>query len=71
MVSFKWDADMAKEVWQEEAMEKGVKKGMEKGMEKATEKTALEMLRNKLDINLIKKCTNLSLNRITELSKML
>ena len=55
----------------EEGLKEGIEKGIEKGMEKATEKTALEMLRNKLDKNLIQKCTNLSLKRIAELSKML
>ena len=54
-----------------EGIEEGMKKGLEKGMAKATEKTAMEMLRNKLDIELIRKCTRLSLKRIAELSKML
>lgn len=54
-----------------EGIEEGMKKGLEKGMAEATEKTAMEMLRNKLDIELIRKCTRLSLKRIAELSKML
>jgi flagellar biosynthesis/type III secretory pathway protein FliH len=34
MLLKEWDWDVAKEVWQEEAMEKGREEGMEKGMEK-------------------------------------
>ena len=79
MVNFKWDAEVAKEVWKEEAMEKGraegkaegKAEGMEKGKEKGKEETAMEMLRNKLDMQLIARCTKLSIKRIAELSKML
>ena len=66
MVSFKWDADMAKEVWQEEAMQKGLEKGVEKGVEK----TALEMLRDKVDMNSIAKYTKLSLEKLNELGRL-
>ena len=62
MVSFKWDADMAKEVWQEEAMQKGLEKGVEK--------TALEMLRDKVDMNSIAKYTKLSLEKLNELGRL-
>lgn len=62
MVSFKWDADMAKEVWQEEAMQKGLEKGVEK--------TALEMLRDKVDMNSIAKYTKLSLEKLNELGHL-
>ena len=62
MVSFKWDADMAKEVWQEEAMQKGLEKGVEK--------TALEMLRDKVDMNSIAKYTKLSLEKLNELGRV-
>ena len=55
----------------EKGMEKGLEKGLEKGMAEATEKTALGMLRDKMDWNLIAKYTSLSLKRIAELSKML
>ncbi|MDR1248399.1 MAG: hypothetical protein LBK63_03755, partial [Treponema sp.] len=34
MLLKEWDWDVAKEVWQEEAMEKGMEKGREEGMEK-------------------------------------
>ena len=54
-----------------EGIEEGMKKGLEKGMAEATEKTALGMLRDKMDWNLIAKYTSLSLKRIAELSKML
>ena len=62
MVSFKWDADMAKEVGQEEAMQKGLEKGVEK--------TALEMLRDKVDMNSIAKYTKLSLEKLNELGRL-
>jgi predicted transposase/invertase (TIGR01784 family) len=70
MVSFKWDADMAKEVWQEEAMQKGMQQGIEQGLEKGLEKTALEMLRDKVDMNSIAKYTKLSLEKLNELGRL-
>lgn len=33
MVSFKWDEEVARRVWQEEAEERGMKIGMEKGIQ--------------------------------------
>ena len=47
------------------------KEGIAEGMEKGMEKTALGMLRDKMDWQLIAKYTSLSLQRISELSKML
>ena len=49
---------------------RGIEKGIEQGIEQGIEKTALEMLRNKLDSNLIMKCTKLSMEKLNELSKL-
>ncbi|MCH3959436.1 MAG: Rpn family recombination-promoting nuclease/putative transposase [Selenomonas sp.] len=51
-------------------IEKGIKKGIKKGRSEATETTALEMLRDKMDMNLIMKYTKLSLEKLTELGKL-
>jgi len=44
MVSFKWDEELARKVWKEEAEERGMREGLEKGMEKGMEKGAENML---------------------------
>jgi len=48
---------------------KGREEGIEEGIEKGRLATALEMLKNKLDINLIAKCTYLSIEDIQELAR--
>ena len=54
----------------EKGFAQGIEQGIEQGLEKGIEKTALEMLRNKLDLNLIMKCTKLSLEKLNELSRL-
>jgi hypothetical protein len=49
---------------------RGIEKGIKKGRSEATETTALEMLRDKMDMNLIMKYTKLSLEKLTELGKL-
>ena len=43
---------------------------MQKGLEKGVEKTALEMLRDKVDMNSIAKYTKLSLEKLNELGHL-
>lgn len=51
-------------------IEQGIKKGLEQGRSEATEKTALEMLRDKMDMHLIAKYTKLSLEKLNELGRL-
>ena len=94
MLSFKWDENIAKEVWKEEAREEGLEQGLEQGLKqgieqgikqgikqgieqgieqgqlKKAEATALDMLRDKMDLRLIMKYTKLSLDKIDKLGRM-
>jgi len=49
--------------------EEGREEGIEEGIEKGRLATAVEMLKNKLDIDLIAKCTYLSIEDIQELAR--
>lgn len=46
MVSFKWDEELARKVWKEEAEERGMREGMEKGREEGAESMLTASLRN-------------------------
>ena len=86
MLSFKWDENIARKVWKEEAREEGLQEGREQGREQGleqgreqgieqgrTEKTeaiAIDMLRDKMDLQLITKYTKLSLDKINKLGRM-
>ena len=54
----------------EQGLAQGIEKGIEKGIEQGAEGTALEMLHDKMDINLISKYTKLSPERLNELGKL-
>ena len=51
----------------EEAMKQGMEEGIEKGIEQNKIDTAVMMLKNKLDIEIISKCTGLSIDMISKL----
>ena len=50
--------------------QRGIEKGRQQGIEQGIEHTALEMLRDKLDVQTIKKYTKLSVEKINSLGKM-
>ncbi|CAM4428061.1 MAG: hypothetical protein E7L01_02545 [Paenibacillus macerans] len=52
-----------------EGMEEGIEKGIEQGMEKGIEKTALNMLREGMEISLVAKVTGLSEEQVVKLKK--
>jgi predicted transposase/invertase (TIGR01784 family) len=53
--------------WLEEGIEKGIERGIEKGVEKERNKTAINMFKQKLDINLISKVTGLTVLQVQKL----
>ena len=59
----------------EEGMEKGIEQGIEKGIEKGIaegiEKTAINMLKENMDIHVISRLTGLSEEKIDELKSKL
>lgn len=67
--------ERALECGMERGMERGMKCGMEQGilqgMAREKENTALEMLREKLTLSTVQKCTKLSMERLQELAKLL
>ncbi len=46
MISMKWDENIAREVWKEEAMAEGMEKGMEKGRAEGQEENLVANLRS-------------------------
>ena len=54
----------------EKGRQQGIEQGIEKGEQRKAEHTALAMLRDKLDLQTIKKYTQLSVEKINELGKM-
>lgn len=80
MVNMKWDLKEARRVWRDEAREEGIEIGIEIGTEKGTKigmkkgelkgklETALNMLREKLPLEMVARVTNLSLETIEELA---
>ena len=54
----------------EQGIEQGIQQGVEKGIAQGIEKTALEMLHDKMDINLIAKYTKLPPEKINELGRL-
>jgi len=57
MLFGKWDWDVAKEVWQEEAEERGEARGVEKGVaigEARAEAKVLDLMAKGYDVNQIK-----------------
>ncbi|WP_128895389.1 hypothetical protein [Longirhabdus pacifica] len=57
------------EAIEKKGWEKGIARGIEKGMEKGILKTAENMLKEDVDINVIKKVTGLSEKAIMNLKK--
>jgi predicted transposase/invertase (TIGR01784 family) len=49
----------------------GLKEGIQKGIEKGTRMIAIQMLKANVDIDIILKCTNLSIQKLNELKKEL
>jgi predicted transposase/invertase (TIGR01784 family) len=52
-------------------LKEGIEKGIQKGIEKGTRMIAIQMLKANVDIDIILKCTNLSVQRLNELKKEL
>ncbi len=50
-----------------EGIEEGTKRGVRKGVQKGIRKTALNMLRNNINLDVIAKCTNLTPSQIESL----
>ncbi|WP_049895070.1 Rpn family recombination-promoting nuclease/putative transposase [Paenibacillus antibioticophila] len=56
-------------VWSRLGYEEGLKEGLEEGLEKGIEKTALNMLREGMEISLVAKVTGLSEEQVVKLKK--
>ena len=65
------DIDCYKEQCRQEALIEGRAEGRAEGERKNQEQTALDMLRDNMDIQLIMKYTHLSADRIAELAQKL
>ena len=50
MLYTEFDIDVAKEVWQEEAMQQGIEKGIEKGRQEGIAQRNKELAKSLLDI---------------------
>lgn len=72
---FEWNLDDAlaasREDGREEGFDDGVKKGREEGREEGIIATALNMLKDNLDVNTIMKYTHLPLERLITLNASL
>ncbi len=57
----------------EQGIEQGIKQGIEQGIKQGEKngiiKTAISMLKEKISIDIISKCTGLSINELKELNK--
>jgi len=52
---------------EKEGLTRGMKKGIKEGIKEGVEKTALNMLKEKIDINTISKVTGLNIEQIKKL----
>jgi predicted transposase/invertase (TIGR01784 family) len=55
----------------QKGIQKGIQEGIQKGIEKGTRMIAIQMLKANVDIDIILKCTNLSIQKLNELKKEL
>ena len=53
----------------EGALERGITQGMEKGLRKKEQSVVLNMLKKKMDLNIIVECTGVSKEQVLELQK--
>ncbi len=64
-------ADSYEEECFDEGLVQGIEQGIEKGMQAVVEKTAINMLKSKLELNLISSVTGLSIDALQKLKASL